>query len=188
MDDDKSLVRRAVRGDRKAFEMIIRKYQQPLMNYLGRILADRELCADFAQDIFLKALRSLKSYKPAYKFSTWIYKIASNHVIDYWRKKQLTPISTDTFFFQEECQPRSLQIVDPGESIARKYELSELRQAVEKALFEIPITLRELFVLRHVSELSYEEIAEIKSLPVGTVKNRVFQAKEILREKLEAGS
>jgi RNA polymerase sigma-70 factor (ECF subfamily) len=78
------------------------------------------------------------------------------------------------------------QVADPGPSVARKFELAEVRRKIEQALKSVPEALRELFVLRHVNEFSYEEIADIKGLPVGTVKNRVFQAKELLRKKMEA--
>ena len=86
MTDDRKLVSRALKGDRKAFEMLVRKYEQPLTSYLGRMTGEREAALDFAQEIFLKVYCSLDSYSPAYKFSTWLFKIASNHMIDHWRK------------------------------------------------------------------------------------------------------
>ena len=184
MHDDSALVQRALKGDRKAFEMIILRYQQPLVNYLGRMTGERETALDFAQDIFLKAYASLDSYRPAFKFSTWLFKIASNHMIDHWRKKKVAAVSLDQPFDGDEASPRP-QVGDGQPSVVRRYELAELRARIEKALDLVPATFRELFVLRHVNEFSYEEIAEIKGLPVGTVKNRVFQAKEQLRRELE---
>jgi RNA polymerase sigma-70 factor (ECF subfamily) len=182
MNDDSRLVRKALKGDRKAFEMIILRYQQPLVNYLGRLTGERETALDFAQDIFLKAYASLASYRASFKFSTWLFKIASNHMIDHWRKKKITTVSLDQTFEDDDCSPR-IQVEDRRPSVAREYELAEVRARIEKALERIPEGLRELFVLRHVNEFSYEEIAEIKDLPVGTVKNRVFQAKEMLRRQ-----
>ena len=184
MTDDNTLVRKALEGDRKAFEMIVIKYQQPLVNYLGRMTGERETALDFAQDVFIKAYASLGSFRPSFRFSTWLFKIASNHLIDHWRKKKVAEISLDRPFNDDACAG-GLQVRDRGPSVARKYELVELRAQVEKVLGHIPAALRELFVLRHVNEFSYEEIAEIKGLPVGTVKNRVFQAKETLRRQLE---
>jgi RNA polymerase sigma-70 factor (ECF subfamily) len=184
MTDDYRLIQKALKGDRKAFEMIILRYQQPLVNYLGRMTGERESALDFAQDIFLKAFASLGSYRPAFKFSTWLFKIASNHMIDHWRKKRIPTLSLDASYGDGDCELH-IQVEDPGASVARKYELAELRARIEKALERIPESLRELFVLRHVNEFSYEEIAEIKDLPVGTVKNRVFQVKELLRRQLE---
>jgi RNA polymerase sigma-70 factor (ECF subfamily) len=184
MNDDSSLVRKALKGDGKAFEMIVLRYQQSLVNYLGRTTGDRETALDFAQDIFLKAYSSLASYRTTFKFSTWLFKIASNHMIDHWRKKKIPAVSLDQSYDDDEGSLR-IQVEDREASVARKYELAEVRARIEKALERIPEALRELFVLRHVNEFSYEEIAEIKDLPVGTVKNRVFQAKEMLRRQLE---
>jgi RNA polymerase sigma-70 factor (ECF subfamily) len=184
MTEDCQLVARALKGDRKAFEMIVRKYEQPLTSYLGRMTGEREAALDFAQEIFLKVYCSLGSYRPAFKFSTWLFKIASNHMIDHWRKKKLPTVSIDQPLDDGEDAVMP-QVADPGPSVTRKFELTEIRQKIERALGSVPSALRELFVLRHVNEFSYEEIADIKGLPVGTVKNRVFQAKEILRKRME---
>jgi len=182
--DDRQLVARALKGDRKAFEMIVRKYQQPLASYLGRMTGEREAALDFTQEVFLKVYCSLASYRPAYKFSTWLFKIASNHLIDHWRKKKLPTVSIDQPIEADDDELLP-QVPDPGPSVVRKFELAEVRARIERALATVPETLRELFVLRHVNEFSYEEIADIKGLPVGTVKNRVFQAKELLRKRME---
>ncbi len=165
--------------------MIVRKYEQPLTSYLGRMTGEREAALDFAQEVFLKAYCSLASYRPAFKFSTWLFKIASNHLIDHWRKKKLPTVSSTSPSMTRTVRscPRSRI---RGPSVARKFELAEIRRKIEQALKSVPEALRELFVLRHVNEFSYEEIADIKGLPVGTVKNRVFQAKELLRKKMEA--
>src|SRR4030066_1739917 len=95
MTDDSHLVARALEGDRKAFEMSVRKYERPLTSYLGRLTGEREAALDFAQEIFIKVYCSLGSYRPAYKFSTWLFKIASNHLIDHWRKKKIPTVSLD---------------------------------------------------------------------------------------------
>lgn len=182
--DDRQLVARALKGDRKAFEMIVRKYRQPLVSYLGRMTGEREAALDFAQEVFLKVYCSLATYRPAYKFSTWLFKIASNHLIDHWRKKKLPTVSIDQPIDADDDELLP-QVPDPGPSVVRKFELAEVRARIERALATVPETLRELFVLRHVNEFSYEEIADIKGLPVGTVKNRVFQAKELLRKRME---
>ena len=86
MHDDKAVVRRILQGDREAFAVIVERYQQPLLNYLGRMLGEREQALEFAQDVFMKAYSSLNGYREEYKFSTWLFRIASNHMIDFWRK------------------------------------------------------------------------------------------------------
>ncbi|MFW6160553.1 MAG: RNA polymerase sigma factor [Acidobacteriota bacterium] len=175
--NDHNLVEKALQGERKAFEMIVRKYQTPLLNYIGRMVGNRELALDMTQDVFLKIHTALSQYKPEYKFSTWLFKITRNHVIDYWRKKKIKAFSTD----QEENHLFSKEIPADDPPLCRTMELTEIREKIEAALEKLPTSLRELFVWRHINELSYEEIAEIKDLPLGTVKNRVFQAKEMLR-------
>ncbi len=163
--------------------MIIRRYQSPLVNYIGRMVGDREMALDFSQEVFLKVFASLDSYRAGHKFSTWLFRIASNYMIDHWRKKKLSLISLDHPADGSEDGP-SIQVADASPSVARSYELRELRVRIDAALERLPLPLRELFVWRHVNGLSYEEMAEIKAIPVGTVKNRVFQAKEMMRKLL----
>jgi RNA polymerase sigma-70 factor (ECF subfamily) len=184
MDEDKKLVERTLQGDRQAFEMILKKHQQPLLNYIGRMVGDRELALDFTQDVFIKTYSSLYTYRPEFKFRTWLFKIASNHIIDYWRKKKIDAFSIDQKASEDAKFP-FFEIPSDELPICAQIELSELTAKVEEALKSIPPHLRELFVWRYVNEFSYEEIAEIKGLPVGTVKNRVFQSKELLRRCLE---
>lgn len=184
MDEDKEIIERTLKGEKEAFEMIIRKYQLPLLNYIGRMVGERELALDFTQEVFIKTYSSLHSFKPQYKFRAWLFKIASNFVIDYWRKKKIDAFSFDRHQGWDNDKP-SLQIIDNELPLVRKFEIAQLRERIEQVLEKIPASLRELFVWRHVNEFSYEEIAEIKGLPVGTIKNRVFQAKELIRLLLE---
>jgi len=185
MFEDKDLVRRTLEGEKEAFEMIIQKYRQPLLNYIGRMVGERELALDFTQEVFIKSYASLHTYQPQHKFSTWLFKIASNYTIDYWRKKKIDAFSIDQTQDQNSYRP-SMQIPSTDPSVTEKYEMAEIREKIERNLEKIPPSLRELFVWRHVNEFSYDEIAEIKEMPVGTIKNKVFQAKELLRKHLEA--
>jgi len=187
MDEDKQLVKRTLKGEKDAFEMILRKYQQPLFNYVGRMVGEREMALDFTQDIFLKAYSFLPTYRDDFKFSTWLFKIASNYMIDYWRRKKVQTLSYDQPL-DNGNDGLAMQLPCDKPSVVRRLEMAELRDRIEGALKKLPCQLRELFVWRHVNGLSYEEMAEIKGLPVGTVKNRVFQAKEMLRRLLEEKS
>jgi len=184
MDEDKKLVKRTLQGDKQAFEMILKRHQQSLLNYIGRMVGDRELALDFTQDVFIKTYSSLHSYQPQFKFRTWLFKIASNYIIDYWRKKKIDAFSIDQKAVEEPNRP-SFEIPSEDPSICARFELTELTEKIEQALEHLPPHFRELFVWRHVNEFSYEEIAEIKGLPVGTVKNRVFHSKELIRKYLE---
>lgn len=184
MYDDKELVKRTLDGDKKAFEMIVQRYKQPLLNYIGRMVGERELALDFTQEVFIKTYSSLHTFRPQHKFSTWLFKIASNLTIDYWRKKKIDAFSLDQTRDGANDRP-SIQIPSKDRTIVEKFELFEIREKIERAMEKIPPSLRELFVWRHINELSYDEIAEIKDLPVGTIKNKVFQAKELIRKQLE---
>jgi len=184
-EQEKELIRRTLRGEPKAFEALIRRYEHPIMNYIGRMVGEREQALDFTQEVFIRAYASLRSYEPRYRFSTWLFRIASNLVIDHWRKKKIAAFSLSQPL---EDSGLTLDVPDDEPSVARKFELAELRRQVERALEKLPVPLRELFVWRHVNGLSYEEMAEIKKLPVGTVKNRVYQAKETVRRLLEETS
>jgi RNA polymerase sigma-70 factor (ECF subfamily) len=113
-----------------------------------------------------------------------LFKIASNYIIDFWRKKKIDTFSIDQTGKREDDRP-SFEIPSDERSICSQFELAELRGKIEEALDKLPPHLRELFVWRHINEFSYDEIAEIKELPVGTVKNRVFQSKELIRQYLE---
>ena len=122
MNEDKELVERTIKGEKEAFEMIIQKYQHPLLNYIGRTVGERELALDFTQEVFIKTYSSLHSYKPQYKFSTWLFKIASNFIIDYWRKKKIDALSLDQQEQDRDLPP--LQVPDKEPSIVTKFEIS----------------------------------------------------------------
>jgi RNA polymerase sigma-70 factor (ECF subfamily) len=183
MYDEQDLINRTLQGDKEAFEMLIRKYQNSLLTYIGRMVNSREMALDFTQDVFIKTYINLHTYRPQYKFSTWLFKIASNTLIDFWRKKKLDTFSIDQRP-KDDDRPH-FQLPDDKVSIENKYELSQIRERIEDILEILSPSHRELFILRHVNEFSYDEIAEIKNIPVGTVKNRVFQIKEMIRRKLE---
>jgi RNA polymerase sigma-70 factor (ECF subfamily) len=179
MNEDIDLVQKALQGEKKAFEMIIQKYQSPLANYVGRMVKENELALDITQEV-----SALHYYRQEYKFKTWLFKIASNSVIDYWRKKKIDAFSIDQpYDLDGDSVP--FQIPSSDYSVDKTAELHEARERIEEVLNKLPTSLKELFVWRHINDLSYEEMAEIKGIPVGTIKNRVFQAREILRKYME---
>ncbi|MFO7865707.1 MAG: sigma-70 family RNA polymerase sigma factor [Candidatus Aminicenantes bacterium] len=184
MQDDKEIIRRTLSGEKDAFEMIIRKYQSPVFNYIGRAVGDHQTALEFTQDIFVKTYASLASFDHQYKFKTWLFKIASNYLIDYWRKKKLLTVSIDQSLSPDDDRPR-IQLSSPHRNAEEQLEMDELRKKIESALEKVPPELRELFIWRHINGLSYKEMAQIKNIPMGTVKNRVFQAKELIRSHLE---
>jgi RNA polymerase sigma-70 factor, ECF subfamily len=184
MQDDKEIIRRTLAGEKDTFEMIIKKYQSPVFNYIARAVGDYQMSMEFTQDIFVKTYSSLSSYNPHYKFKTWLFKIASNYLIDYWRKKKISTLSVDHPVYEGDESP-SIQLESNELGIEAQFELDEMREKIEAVLKKIPPELRELFIWRHINGLSYKEMAQIKDIPLGTIKNRVFQAKELIRSHLE---
>ena len=181
-ETDERVVERVLKGDKDAFAMLIERYQKPILSFTYRMIHDREAALDLSQEIFIKAYNSLDSYNTAFKFSTWLYKIASNHVIDRLRKKEPRWVSIDR---DTDGESRPLDLPDAREDQADSLMFSEKFEKIQHAIKRLPPAYRQLIMLRHVNDCSYEEIAEICSIPLGTVKNRIFRAREMLRNALE---
>ena len=181
---DEQLVERALDGDRSAFERLVRRHQRPLVNHLFRQVGQRELALDLAQEVFLKVYLSLDGFDPRYRFTTWLYRIASNRAIDHLRKKtphtcSLTPDPEDS-----RGEDSLVPLVGKGPSPHEVLRFHELRERIDAAVAELPPEFRQLILLRHRQHCRYDEIARITDLPLGTVKNRIFRARESLRRSL----
>lgn len=181
---DEALVGYAVEGDRAAFETLVARHQRALVNHLYRLSGQREEAFDLAQEVFIKVYQSLASFDPKYRFTTWIYRIASNCAIDHLRKKQPQTCSLSQSRPGEDGTfdppPVAGSLPNPDE-IAR---LRELEAGLERAIRALPGDYRQLILLRHRHHCRYDEIARITGLPMGTVKNRIFRAREILKVHL----
>lgn len=182
-DEDQVLIRRVLRGDRKAFEELMRKYERRIYGFVVRMVRNEETAVDLTQDFFIKIYTVLDKYNFEYKFSTWAYRICYNLVIDHIRKHQAQVDSLD----DDSVSPRDMLESDnvSREDGFRALARAETRDYVWRVVDQIPLKFRELILLRYIQDLKYEEIAEIMSLPVGTVKNRIFKAKEILKQEME---
>lgn len=179
---DADLVRRAIRGRGDGFEELVRRYQRPIVSYVYRMTGDYEAALDLTQDVFIKVYGSLARYRPEYKFSTWIYRIAHNTAIDHLRRhsargQELTVKSPDGETYE---RPLASDAPTPEQLSER----AEMRAEIEDVIDALPPSYRELIVLRHAHDLSYDEIAEVTGLPLGTVKNRIFRAREAMRQPL----
>jgi RNA polymerase sigma-70 factor (ECF subfamily) len=142
---------------------------------------DYDAALDVSQEIFIKVYNSLARYKTEFKFSTWIYKIAHNAAIDYLRRNSNGECSLD-LEFEDETFERPIESKLASPEVER--ERSEWRGEIQKVVQKLPAAYRELILLRHSQDLSYDEIAEIMNLPLGTVKNRLFRARELMRDLL----
>jgi len=181
---DETLVEAVLDGERRAFETLVRRHQRPLVSHIYRLIGRREGAVDLAQDVFLKVYQSLGSFDPAYRFTTWLYRIASNCAIDHLRKKQpltcpLQPEPVEDGADRTECT-----IAGNEPSPDEMLRMRELQDRLESAVGELPPDYRRLILLRHRQHCRYDEIARITRLPIGTVKNRIFRARVMLRHRL----
>ena len=181
--DDRSLVERILGGDRDLFNVLMTRYQKRLINYVYRITHRYEEAHDLAQEIFVKVYLALDRYDPKYQFSTWLFRIAQNSAIDALRKKSIAEVPLARTG-DDEPSGKEREFADDGISPYRALKNKQLSAAIDGAVEKLPPDYRELIQLRHFAELSYEEIASMKKLPLGTVKNKLFRARNLLKEAL----
>jgi len=184
---DQEVVLQAREGHEPAFRELIRRYERPVFSLIYRMVRDRELAEDLSQETFVKVLNAIESYRPEYKFSSWIFKIANNASIDHLRRRELPTLSLEgarDATTPERAEATALQISDRGESALDEMEAKELGGAIEKAIARLRPEYQSCILLRHVEDKSYEEIAEILSLPLGTVKTYIHRARAELQREL----
>lgn len=184
---DQEIVVLARAGQEAAYRELIRRYERPLFSLLYRMVRDRELAEDLAQETFIKVLNAIESYRPEYKFSSWIFKIANNAAIDHLRRRELDTLSLEGSPHAETpeaVEATALQIGDRQESPLDAVEARELGGQIEQAIAQLRPEYRSCILLRHVEGRAYEEIAEILGLPLGTVKTYIHRARNELRQAL----
>jgi len=177
---DGELVHSAVAGRESSFEELVRRYQRPIASYVYRMIGDYDAALDLTQEVFIKVYNSLARYRAEFKFSTWIYKIAHNAAIDHLRRHS---VREQHLLADEDARP-GLAIESRRLTPEQESEREERRSEIEAVIQCLSPAYRELIVLRHSHDLSYDEIAEVTGLPLGTVKNRLFRAREAMRDLL----
>ena len=177
---DRDLVLTAATGVEGCFEELVRRYQRPIVAYVYRMVSDYEAALDLTQEIFIKVYASLSRYRSEFKFSTWIYKIAHNASVDHLRRNAGRERS---LVKGPEGDHYDLPIESGKLSPEQESEREERRMEIETVVRMLPAPYRELIVLRHSQDMTYEEIVEVTGLPLGTVKNRLFRAREMMRQQ-----
>ncbi len=180
---DEDLVASILAGEHLLFEDLVGRYQNRLVNYLYRMLRNEEDAHDLTQEVFVKIYGALDRFDPRYRFSTWLFRVAQNAAIDRIRKRRLKLVS--------------LHRSDKGDGDGGDWELPghdptpyqdarnvERGAAIRHAIDDLPWEYKELITLRHYGELSYDEIARLKEMPLGTVKNKLFRGRQMLKERL----
>jgi RNA polymerase sigma-70 factor (ECF subfamily) len=184
---DQEVVALAREGREAAYRELIRRYERPVFSLILRMVRDRQLAEDLAQETFIKALNAIASYRPEFKFSSWIFKIANNAAIDHLRRRELDTLSIDGAphaTSAEDIEATALQVGDKGETPLAELEARELGTAIERAIGRLRPEYRSCIMLRHVEGMAYEEIAQLLDLPLGTVKTYIHRARHELRDML----
>ena len=186
-DVDADLVARAQQGDSRAFELLVIKYQRRIERLIGRMVRDTDLVADIAQETFIRAYRALPRFRGDSAFYTWLYRIAVNTA-----KKAMVELKRDPLVVeaamaaQDADDETSLPRVEPSDMATPDAELAskEIARAVNEAIEALSEDLRQAITLREIEGLSYEEISEAMSCPIGTVRSRIFRAREAIAARL----
>lgn len=184
---DQDVVLEARAGRQSAYRELVRRYERPIFSLIYRMVRNREQAEDLSQETFVKALNAIESYRPEYKFSSWIFKIANNVSIDHLRRRELDTLSLDGSphaLTPEAIQASALQLGDRQETALEEMEAKELGGEIETAIAALRPEYRSCILLRHVEGRPYEEIAIMLDLPLGTVKTYIHRARGELRQAL----
>ena len=180
---DSELVKRVQQGDKSAFDVLVQKYQQKVVNLISRFVSDQSECYDVAQETFIKAYRALDKFRGDSQFYTWLYRIAANtaknHLASRARKSPKYSVDVeDAEHYSGDSQlkdnttPESLMLTE------------EIKQTVYAAIDNLPEDLKSAITLRELEGLSYEEIADVMDCPIGTVRSRIFRARDAIDKEL----
>jgi RNA polymerase sigma-70 factor, ECF subfamily len=180
---DLELVRRVQRGDSAAFDLLVRKYQHRTVALIGRYIHDWSECQDVAQDTFLRAYRALGNFRGDAQFSTWLHRIAVNTAKNHLVAHKRRPPGEDIDIDDAENFESGLRLRD-NDTPERELMRQEMEQTVMRAVEALPEELRAAITLREVEGLSYEEIAEQMQCPIGTVRSRIFRARDAIDTQL----
>ncbi len=180
---DKELVKRVQKGDKGAFDLLVLKYEHKIVNLVLRYVRDPELALDISQEAFIKAYRALPRFRGDSAFYTWLYRIAVNTAKNYLaaQRRRPTDIELDLQDPEQYGLHAKLKETDTPEGVALSQELQE---TLERAIQALPDDVRTAIILRELDGMSYEEIAETMDCPVGTVRSRIFRARDAIGKKV----
>ena len=185
---DADVVALAQQGREQAYRELIRRYERPVFSLIIRMVRDRESAEDLAQETFIKVLNHIERYRPEFKFSSWLFKIANNVAIDHLRRRTIPTVSmagAPDAATQAQIEATSFEVEGRGETALEELEARELGSAIDRAIGKLRPEYRSCIILRHIEGRSYEEIAATLDLPLGTVKTYIHRARHELRKELE---
>lgn len=181
---DQVLVERAQEGDTRAFDLLVLKYQHKIVQLVGRYVRDPTEAMDVAQEAFIKAYRALPTFRGDSAFYTWLYRIAINTAKNYLVAARRRPVDYDLDVQDPEQYDLQVRLKDT-DTPEGLLLTNEIQQTVEKAIGQLPEDLRTAIILRELEGMSYEEIAQAMDCPVGTVRSRIFRAREAIAKRLQ---
>jgi RNA polymerase sigma-70 factor (ECF subfamily) len=182
--DDQTLIKEALEGNQKAFKLLMERHKNAVQHIILKLVHNYDESLDLVQETFVKAFGSLATYKTKYRFTTWLYRIAANCSIDHLRRKKIEAFSLDQPI---ETEKGKLEIEIPDRTFDPEKDLTLKQQelSVEEAIASLPGKYKEVILLRHKEDKSYEEISAILHLSTGTIKARIFRARVLLKKKLK---
>jgi len=186
-DSDAMLVERTVAGDQKAFELLVIKYQRRIQRLIGRMVRDVDLVEDIAQETFIRAYRALAQFRGEAQFYTWLYRIAVNTAKKALMDLKRNPTVSENAYKSDDDDETSrveneLTSSETPEAVLASKEIAEI---INAAMQDLPEELREAITLREIEGLSYEEISQAMNCPIGTVRSRIFRAREAISAKVK---
>ena len=182
---DEDLMARVATDDERAFTELVRRFQGRVTNLISRVLNDRECADDLAQEVFVRVFVHRRNYRHGSKFSTWLFTIAANLAKNEIRRRVRRRNWFSLDALQEVLKDSAIQLADPTEGRETTLEREQLREAVGRSIATVPEKYRVALVLRDIEGLSYEEIAQVLSIPGGTVRSRINRARGMLKRKLQ---
>ncbi|HIG73450.1 MAG TPA: sigma-70 family RNA polymerase sigma factor [Bacteroidetes bacterium] len=182
-EEDRALVTEALGGDQGAYARLMAKYQEPLQRHVRKMVRDTAIVEDLVQEAFVKAFKALDRYAPEYAFSTWLYRITTNHTIDHIRRKKLKTTSIDKPV-QTRDGEMQMELPDTTYRPDKHLVADQRNEIIAAAIEDLPPKYHRVIVMRHQREMSYEEIATELDLPLGTVKAHIFRARAHLNKFL----
>jgi len=182
---DEQLVEVVLAGDRERYAELVGRYQARLVNYLFRLVRNLDDAHDLAQEVFVRVYQALDRFDPKYRFSTWLFRVAQNAAIDQIRRRRFRLVPIGSHEDEQGELQRGVELVDEAPAADEAMAGGERDAGVRRAIEALPWEYRELILMRHYGELAYDEIAEAKGMPLGTVKNKLFRARQMLKGLLE---
>ncbi len=179
---DEELVLLAAEGDEAAFAVLVKRYQRRVSAFVSQMVGDLDVARELTQEAFLRAWRALGRFDRRYKFSTWLFRIAHNLAIDQLRRRRVLTMPLEGR--DADGEPVESRLPDGGRDPLQHLENRELSQRLRQVIDDLRPEYRELILLRHFAGLSYQEIADLQGRPLGTIKNKLFRAHNVLRNEL----